>query len=110
MVAPSDKPRLSSAWDETLDRGGGKGNHGGSSTALDDPLLRGMSPEEFASHEEWERSDWDEGGGKKKKKTKKKDKVCACVWLSCDIERVFTIEELYRGQSSTRSGCSGASE
>ncbi len=81
MVAASDKPRLSSAWDDTLDLGGSKGQHGGSSTAIDDPLLRGMSPEEFASHEEWERSDWDQGsgGGKKKKKTKKRDKVCLCV-------------------------------
>ncbi|XP_064397697.1 uncharacterized protein LOC135344431 isoform X2 [Halichondria panicea] len=76
VVAASDKPRLSSAWDDTLDRGGSKGQHEGSSTAIDDPLLRGMSPEEFASHEEWERSDWDQGsgGGKKKKKTKKRDK------------------------------------
>lgn len=70
----NDKTGLSSAWDGTLEK---RGKHGGSSTALDDPLVRGMSPEEFASHEEWDRSDWDSGGGgdkKKKKKKKKKEK------------------------------------
>ena len=57
----TDNMALSSAWDTT-----NKGKHGGSSTALDDPLLQGMSPEEFASHEEWDHNDWDTSGKKKK--------------------------------------------
>lgn len=68
----SDKTALSSAWDEAQDLGqGGKKKKHKRSSSLDDPLLRGMSPEEFASQEEWEKTDWDE----KKKKKKRRDKV-----------------------------------
>ncbi len=81
----NEKTGLSSAWDNTLEK---RGKHGGSSTALGDPVVQGMSPEEFASHEEWERSDWDSGGDKKKKKKKAKDNkvyaVLICTLLDCN--------------------------
>ncbi len=86
-----EKSGLSSVWDGTTMEKQGK--HGGSSTALDDPLVRGMSPEEFASHEEWERSDWDSptGGGDKKKKKKKKkgEMVRACVTVAVCKKGLF---------------------
>jgi len=63
--ASGGKDTLSSAWDDT------SGKKGGGSAALDDPSLRGMSPEEFASQEEWDKRDWD-GGKKESKKDKKK--------------------------------------
>lgn len=70
---------LSSAWDATH-----KDKHGGSSTALDDPLLRGMSPEEFASHEEWDHKDWDTSEKKKKKKKKKVQKKSVVMIIRSD--------------------------